>query len=230
MPLALGQLAFLHREAGDLQAAVATLEKALALDPSDATSAALLGAYLNEQGQARKAIQVLEPYGDQPEPDIDALMALGAAFAQAGRARDALITFGKARALDPSNPMALVNIATVHLAARDYPRARDSLAAALALNPRLARAHNALGVIAAETGRPEEAIQRWRAAVALEPKAYDTVYNLGLMLRKAGRFAEARPYLERFVLEAPPVPYAADIATVRGWLTTAGPPSRRLGG
>jgi arylsulfatase A-like enzyme/Tfp pilus assembly protein PilF len=230
MPLALGQLAFLHREAGDLQAAVATLEKALALDPSDATSAALLGAYLNEQGQARKAIQVLEPYGDQPEPDIDALMALGAAFAQAGRARDALITFGKARALDPSNPMALVNIATVHLAARDYPRARDSLAAALALNPRLARAHNALGVIAAETGRPEEAIQRWRAAVALEPKAYDTVYNLGLMLRKAGRFAEARPYLERFVLEAPPVPYAADVATVRGWLTTAGPPSRRLGG
>jgi Tfp pilus assembly protein PilF len=231
MLLALGQLAFLQREAGDLAAAVETLEKALALEPADAASAALLGAYLNEQGRPREAIQVLEPYARRAHPDIDVLMALGAAFAQAGRPRDALAAFDEVRAIDPSNAMAHVNVATVHLAARDYARARESLAAALALNPRLARAHNALGVVAAETGRPQEAIERWKTAVALEPKEYDTVYNLGFLLLKAGRSAEARPYLERFVREAPPAPYAAEVAKVRGWLAgSAGPSDRRLGG
>jgi arylsulfatase A-like enzyme/Tfp pilus assembly protein PilF len=218
MPLAFGQLAFLYREAGDLESAVAALERSLALDPEDAASAALLGAYLNEQGQALKSIAVLEPYARRPDPDIDVLMALGAAFSQAGRPKDALATFAKVREIDPSNAMALVNVATVHLAAREYGRARELLEGALALNPRVARAHNALGVIAAETGNPNEAIERWKKAVELEPKEFDTVYNLGFILLRAGRLDEARSYLERFVREAPPAQYAGDIAKVRGWL------------
>jgi len=223
MPLALSQLAFLYREAGDLRHAVAALEKALALDPEDTASAAILGGYLNEQGEDGKAIQLLEPYSRRPEPDIDILMALGAALAQAGRPQDALAAFERARQVDPSNAMTLVNVATVHLAARDYARARESLDAALELNPRVARAHNALGVIAAETGHPDEAIERWKTAVDLEPREYDTLYNLGLLLRRAGRAAEARPYLERFVREAPPAQYAADIAKTRGWLASRTP-------
>jgi hypothetical protein len=38
------------------------------------------------------------------------------------------------------------------------------------------------------------------------------------MLRDQGRTAEARPYIERFVREAPPQRYAKDIAMLRGWL------------
>jgi len=38
------------------------------------------------------------------------------------------------------------------------------------------------------------------------------------VLWREGRTAEARPYLERFVREAPPATYGKDIAVVRGWL------------
>jgi tetratricopeptide (TPR) repeat protein len=118
----------------------------------------------------------------------------------------------------PDNAMALVNIGTVHLGAREYAPARAAFEAALALNPSLARAHNGLGVIEAETGRPAAAIERWQETVRLDPRDFDALFNLGLLLRKQGRAAEARTALERFAREAPPALYAADIRRARGWL------------
>jgi Flp pilus assembly protein TadD len=44
------------------------------------------------------------------------------------------------------------------------------------------RAENSLGVIAVREGRTEEAIERWRRAVELNPKNYQTLFNLGSML------------------------------------------------
>ncbi len=43
---------------------------------------------------------------------------------------------------------------------------------------------------------------------------YDALYNLGTVLAKAGRRDEARPYLERFVREAPRSRYDADIRRI----------------
>ncbi len=218
MPVALSHLALLRREAGDIAAAVAALERALALNPADTETAALLGNYLNEAGQSRKAAALLEPYAAREPPDIDVLIALGVARAGSGRPEEALALFERARATDPTNPLPLVNVATVHLATRRFGPARQALEAALALNPRVARAHNALGVVAAETGRPEDAIAHWKRAVELEPSSFDTLFNLGSVLVKSGRGAEARPYLERFAREAPPALYAPDVARVRAWL------------
>jgi tetratricopeptide (TPR) repeat protein len=66
-------------------------------------------------------------------------------------------------------------------------------------------------VVAAESGHPDEAIEHWRRAVELNPREWDTVFNLGRLLRQRGREAEARPYLERFVREAPRALYGPDI-------------------
>jgi tetratricopeptide (TPR) repeat protein len=60
-----------------------------------------------------------------------------------------------------------------------------------------------------------EAFAHWRRAVELAPQDFDALYNLGTELAGAGRLDEARPYLERFVREAPPGQYAADITRVR---------------
>jgi tetratricopeptide (TPR) repeat protein len=145
-------------------------------------------------------------------------MTRGAALASLGRRGEALASFEKVREIAPANAMALVNIGTVHLGAREYARARPALEAALALDPDLPRAHNALGVIEAETGRPDAAIERWRATVRLDPRDFDALFNLGLMLGKRGRAPEARACLDRFVREAPPSLYAAEIRRARHWL------------
>ena len=73
-------------------------------------------------------------------------------------------------------------------------------------------------MIEAETGRPVAAIERWQETVRLDPRDFDALFNLGLLLRKQGRAAEARAVLERFAREAPAALYAADIRRARGWL------------
>jgi arylsulfatase A-like enzyme/Tfp pilus assembly protein PilF len=218
MPLALQHLAFLQRQSGDLAAAVATLKRAIALNPEDTDTAALLGAYLNEVGRPREAAAVLAVYADRKDPELDVLMARGAALAQIDRTQEAIATFDRALAIDPSNAAAKANLGTVSLGVRDYPRARALLEEALRLDPDVSRAHNALGVIAAETGHPDEAIAHWKRAVELNPREWDTLFNLGKLLRRQGREAEARPYIERFVLTAPPALYGDDIRTLRASL------------
>ena len=157
---------------------------------------------------------MLRVYAERPEPDLDVLMARGAALAQIGRTREAVATFEKALALDPTNAQAKANLGTVYLLTRDYPRARVFMEEALALDPDVSRAHNALGVIAAETGRNEEAIRHWTRAVELNPREWDTVFNLGKLLRSTGRADEARPYFESFLRGAPPALYGRDLAQV----------------
>jgi Tfp pilus assembly protein PilF len=98
--------------------------------------------------------------------------------------------------------------------------ARQAFEAVLDIDPGVARAHNSLGVIAAREGRTDEAIERWRRAVALDPRDYQTLFNLGVTLRKAGREAEARPYLEAYLKAAPAALERRDIARVRTWLRT----------
>jgi len=100
----------------------------------------------------------------------------------------------------------------------DRTRARQALEAALDIDPGVARAHNMLGVLAAQEGRPEEAIERWRRGVALDPGDYQTLFNLGVTLRKQGRESEARPFLEAYLRVAPRALEARDIARVREWL------------
>ncbi|PYQ49939.1 MAG: hypothetical protein DMF78_16965 [Acidobacteria bacterium] len=211
MPLARQYLAFFQREKGDLEGAVDSLRASLALHPEDSDTAALLGAYLNESGRAREAVQVLGVYADRKDPDLDVLMAQGAALVQVGRTEDAVATFDRALAIDPSNASAKANLGTAYLAVRDYARARTFLEQALALDPDVSQAHNALGVIAAETGHADDAIEHWKRAVELNPREWDTLFNLGKLLRQRGREAEARPYIGRFVREAPPARYGPDI-------------------
>jgi Tfp pilus assembly protein PilF len=114
--------------------------------------------------------------------------------------------------------MALVNAGTVHLMAGDRGRARQALEAALALDDGVARAHNGLGVIAAAEGRWSEAIERWRRAAALDPRDYQTLFNLGSTLLKEGRREEARPYLEAYLRTAPVALEGRDRERVRAWL------------
>jgi Flp pilus assembly protein TadD len=215
MSLALQHLAFLKREAGDASGAVSTLKKALAANPDDVEIATLLGAYLNETGRSKEAASLLQVFAERPNPEIDVLLAQGAALAQSGRAEQAVATFERALSVDPTNAAAKANLGTAYLVKRDYPKAEAALRAALSLDPDVSRAHNALGVIAVETGRPDEAIEHWKRAVELNPREWDTVFNLARLLRQRGRAAEAEPYVQQFVRGAPPAQYADDIRRLR---------------
>jgi tetratricopeptide (TPR) repeat protein len=218
MPLAYLHHAKLLQARGDLAGAVDAARKAVALRPGDEESVALLAVYLTQAGRPREAVDLLEPYARAARPDLDLLTARGMGLAALGGRDEALAAFARARDTDPSNPMVLVNIGTVHLMAGEMGPAIESFESALRIDPGLARAHNSLGVIAARQGRLGEAIERWKRAARLDPEDYQTLFNLGSALRQQGRVTEARPYLEAYLREAPVALERADIAKVRGWL------------
>jgi arylsulfatase A-like enzyme/Tfp pilus assembly protein PilF len=219
MPLSLVHLAFLYNEAGDHARAAATIRRALALNPAADDVAALAGAYLTEADRPDEAVKLLAGYVAAPEPDVDVLIAYGVALASSGRPREALEAFARARSLDASNGLPLVNAATVYLTSGDRERAAAAFGEALKIDPTLARAHNGLGVIAAERKDYTAALDHWMKAVALEPNDFRTLFNLGDLLVRLGRPSEARPYWERYLAVAPRGLEASDRARVRHWLS-----------
>ncbi len=224
MPLSLVHLAFLYNEAGEHGKASAAITRALTLNPAAQDVAALAGAYLTEAGQPEEAIRRLEPYVREAEPDVDVLIAYGVALASTGRPREALDVFTRARLVDPSNGLPLVDAGTVYLMSGDRDRASAAFTDALRVDPSLARAHNGLGVIAAERPDSVAALDHWRRAADLDPRDYRTLFNIGNLLIQLGRSNEARPYWERYLATAPPGLEAADRARVRKWLTQSNRP------
>jgi tetratricopeptide (TPR) repeat protein len=66
-----------------------------------------------------------------------------------------------------------------------------------------------------------KAIEFWRRAVESDPGQFDALFNLALALADASP-REAVPYLDRFVREAPPQRYRADIEQARALLRAFG--------
>jgi tetratricopeptide (TPR) repeat protein len=223
MPVSLLYLAQLEREQGNLGAAVEALRMAVALDPDDTTAVALLGACLTQAGRADQAAELLRPYAQGEAPDLDVLTTRSLALARLGRFPDAFTTLARAREIDPSSAMALLTTGTVHLMNDDRRRAREAFEAAVAQNPGAARGWSSLAFVAAQEGRADEALGHWRKAIALDPAESEKLFAFSAMLWRAGRRAEARPYLECFVAAAPQAAHPRELQQARDWLLTLPP-------
>ena len=220
MAIGYRNLAFLQWQSGKAAAAIATLERAFRADAIEPGMTTQLGSYLAEAGRPADAIALLEPLTSASPADPEAVNALGIAYARAGRADRSEAAFRRVLKEHPGDVRALENIGTLELQRGNLAGARQVLEEAAAADPKSARAHNGLGVVAMRMGRPDDAFVHWKRAVDLAPHDYDALFNLATELDAAGRRDEARPLLERFVREAPPAQYAADIAKIRKRLSS----------
>ena len=182
--------------------------------------ASTLGSHLNDAGRFREAADLLEPYAARSEPNLDVLLTRGAALAADGTDGGGARRSSGGRSSSPPRTRGSSSTSATSTWRRvSYAAAREAFDAALARKRDLARAHNGLGVVDGRDGpawtRPSSA---GRAAVRLDPRDWDTLFNLGRLLRRAGRAEEARPFVERFAREAPPSLYARDVREARAWL------------
>ena len=69
--------------------------------------------------------------------------------------------------------------------------------ATLQKNPGCWLAHNNLGAVLADAGRPQEAIEHYQQALLLKPDYVETHNNLGVVLANAGRLQEAIEHYEQ---------------------------------
>jgi arylsulfatase A-like enzyme/Tfp pilus assembly protein PilF len=213
-----GVLASMQRDTGDLAGAIATLEDVVRRGIGDQSVMVVLASYLQESGALDKSAALLEAVIAAHPDYADAYNGLGVVRSRQRRHAEARAAFRRVLALDPSSAKAYENLAVDELAAGDLDGASADLQRALTLDPRLASAHNALAAVYMRQARTTDAIAEWQAALRANPRLYDALYNLGTVLFDAGRRDQARPYLERFVREAPRRRYAADIKKLEGLL------------
>ena len=224
-------LAYAHWEAGRVEAAIATLERGLKNGAPDRDIRIRLGLYLAESGtNPSRAVALLQ---GMPATDAEAQNGLGVAFTHAGRLADAATAFRRVLALDPTNGLALQNLASLSLRGALHVPAgaerqrllheAEALAErAIAADPALPDAHTTMGVIQSMAGQPDRAVASWKRALTLDAAQFNALYNLWTKLAETGREAEAIQYAEQFVATAPTALFAPDIARVRAWLVQRG--------
>jgi choline-sulfatase len=210
-----GVLASMQHDTGDLASAIATLEAVVRRGIADQSVLVVLAGYQMEAGQAARAVELLEAVvADHPDY-LEAFNVLGVASSRLGHHDRAEAAWHRVIELDPTGATAYENLGVDALGRGDYQGAVAQLTRALDLDPNLARAHNALASAYLRLRRPDDAIAHWKHALDINPGLLEALYNLGTVLYDSGRRAEARPYLERFVREAPPAQYGADIQKLR---------------
>ena len=213
-----GVFASMQWDTGDRAAAIATLDSMVNRGIADQSVMVVLAGYLQETGALDKSAAVLEAVIAAHPDYAEAYNSLGVVFSKLNRDAQARAAFRKVLELDPTSARAYENLGVHELRTADATTGERDLLRALELDPQLAGARNALAALYLQTGRRENAIAQWELAVRNNPRQFDALYNLGTVLYDSGNRARARPYLQRFVDEAPSTRYAADIVRIQRML------------
>ena len=180
-------------------AAIAAAERAIAIAPDLADAHSTLG-YTLFQGRldAGAARAPFERSMQTGAGDATVLARFAQYSARCGRAAEARAAIRRATPLDPLNPLIFRAAGSIEYAARDYQASIGPARRALEMNPRLSRAHAAIGDALAMLGRPKEARTEYRA----EPVPDFALSGLAIVERTLGRTAEAEQAYRRLVAEA----------------------------
>src|SRR5262245_834157 len=112
---------------------------------------------------------------------------------QAGRHADAVKAFEHALAIDPYLTDAHNSLGVVYMELKDYPAAEREFRRVLddRAYPTPQLTYLNLGLLYAEQGRTDEAVEAMRKSVGIDPKYFKAHYHLASTLDQVGRLIEA---------------------------------------
>ena len=213
-----GIYASMQRSTGDLPGAIATLEDLVRRNIADQSVMVVLAGYLQESGALDRAAALLQAVIAAHPDYAEAYNSLGVVASRQGKHAEARAAYRRMLELDPTSARTYANLGADEFATGEFSEASSDLQHALSLDPKLAAAHNVLAAIHMRQGQAPAAIAEWKLAIELEPALFDALYNLAVALDEAGRHDEARPYIQRFVNEAPRSRYGQDVARLSALL------------
>jgi tetratricopeptide (TPR) repeat protein len=198
-------------------AAIAPLQRALALDPKLSGAEQMLGYALLAAGYAAEAIPYLEKVQAQDALGIaqlktgklaEAVANLNAALAKRPNDPDLLYYLGRASGLlskevfdtlestYPDSARAHESLGENYAALRKVPEAENEYKAALRVRPDTAGVHLALGELYSVAAEWSKAEEEFRAEAKLQPGDAETAYRLGAALLQNGKTREAQSQLQ----------------------------------
>ena len=179
--------------AGQPRQAESELRAALGADAAHVAALERLLELLRGSGRSREAVPPLRRAAELAPDSAPIQALLGSALFASGDAAAAEAPLGRALQLVPDSPSVALELVRVDLAQGRVPEAQARLARLPASGERSAL----LGVVATRTGAWEDAVRRYREALAASPLDKDLLNALGWALYKSGRAREAADFLDR---------------------------------
>jgi arylsulfatase A-like enzyme/tetratricopeptide (TPR) repeat protein len=199
---------------GATDAALASYEKAAALEPQNPAVRSKIAAVWIKMGDLIKAQAILAELESRQavvdSPDFQGAMSgLGHALLAAGQTEKGLGVFRQATVLSPQSPAVWLNLGGAHFALGDYPAALENFRKAVALDPGFALGWSNIGqvhlmglVAGTGTADADAALAGFDKALALEPKLAVAWNGRASVHLTQGRTAEAiREYEEALRLD-----------------------------
>jgi tetratricopeptide (TPR) repeat protein len=230
---ALVRLGETYTELGRTEDADAAYKSALALSPGSASAMAGLGHLALDRRDFGEAVAYFKA-ALQAAPEANKLhYSLAMAYRGLGdmeAARRHLEQRGTVGVRPPDPVVDQLQLLTegerVHLvrgrlafASGRYQEAADEFAAAVAADPKSARALVNLGTALGQLGDLDAAIEQYERALAVDPDQLTAHFNLGSTLVEQGRATQAMPHLET-VLESTPFDAQAHLLMARALVAT----------
>jgi len=187
-------------------------------------------AQVTQQSNLKALPRLAAEIAAQPPSRPEFYVELGEAWLNAGQPRNAVAAFDQALKRAPNSSVALVDLAEALTQPAQNVRAVEALkrgiaaglsdpllwyqlglaahdatafAKAVALDPGMAEAHNALGELLASSENLARAESEFREALRIEPDMPAAQSNLGHVLAARGDLPEAAWYFERAVRRSP---------------------------
>jgi len=151
-------------------------------------------------GDYGQAADLLVLYTERRPENAWGHYLLGLAQRKVGALDDAETSLRRALELAPDHLKSRVNLARVLLDRGDAEAAAAEAQRAVALDSTDVAAHRVAGLALAAAGRTGDAEREYRLALRLDPDDAWSLNDLGLLLIRQERFAEALPVLARAVL------------------------------
>lgn len=198
--------AVLERE-GQITAAIAEFQRALAIKPGDAAIELHLAAAYERAGEPAKAVplysRVVAAAQAQKQPVAAAVMASYArALAATGQGAAAIERMKEAVSLQPGNAQQRDDLGTLYAQAQDWSHAEQAYIEAIRLKPDVAAAHLHLGFVLQAQQKPG-AVKEWLQASKLAPGNASLSLLVGKAVADAGQDEQALPILEQAHALAP---------------------------
>jgi protein O-mannosyl-transferase len=175
----------MHRLRKEMEKAIASYEKAIAIRPHAKTMSNLGGAYR----QLKRYDDALRTYQEALKlspGSKEAHFGLGIVYAELGRRAEAKMEYRKAIEIDPTYEEAYTNLGSLLLADRDVDGAIEEYRKALEVNAYFADAQYNLAVALSTKGDIDGAIEAYERAASLAPNTTAPLINLGILFAKKG--------------------------------------------
>ncbi len=190
-PRAWSNLGFELLKKGEVDQAVESFNRSLALDPKYTNALNNLGYIHHQRGDLQTALNYFEKAYQSDTNFTDAMNNCGKVLVYLDRPAEAAGYFQKAINTNPSLENSYYNMAIALIRMDSLDRAIGYLQECLARKPEEVDAMKKLGQCYLETGKYEDAIPAFRNVLRLTPRDAATANDLGIAYEKSGDLQQA---------------------------------------